>query len=460
MNALALRPARIPARRNGSATALQTPVGGVSAIFALEGFDRRRGVATYSLRVMNYSRSQLVCRTWIISRAGDAAPAHPMLLEVAPRSTAATQIPVWPGDFASFDRAIAEVAGDGVHCLVEAPAPRISKLHRAYTFAAASLVAGILAIVTAGALRSAVPRIAAFAVPPEALAGTTVRAEYGAEGAGNLSYYVQAPDGSRIAGGTLSQMSGSIPIAIPASDQPGAYTLQMTMAGPLGTTSETRVLNTLVMRPHSKAQIAAISVNPVVARPGETVEVAYSAAGDEGYVRLMGTDGTIWGQQPFSRTGQTHFVVPPFANPGELRVLLHVTKGNSTAQSMAGIVVAAAHAPAAAPAAAAPAILSDDDPASAATMSSDANGTFELAAKTVRSGGSIAVKIISPRNGMRIALVDLQSHEVQGVDVGASDDVVTLHAPTVQAATRYVVQASFTDGFGQESVVAPVTVVP
>ena len=78
----------------------------------------------------------------------------------------------------------------------------------------------------------------------------------------------------------------------------------------------------------------------------------------------------------------------------------------------------------------------------------------------VASGAPIHVKILSPRNGMRISLNDTQSNEVTGVNVGADAETITLKAPTVSLATRYTVVASFTDGFGQESVVEPVTVVP
>jgi hypothetical protein len=39
-------------------------------------------------------------------------------------------------------------------------------------------------------------------------------------------------------------------------------------------------------------------------------------------------------------------------------------------------------------------------------------------------------------------------------------EFVYLHAPDVQIAGRYVVVASFKDGFGEESVVAPVVVAP
>jgi hypothetical protein len=440
---------------------MQTLAGSVSAFFALEGFDRRRGVATYVLRVVNRTQSTLICRTWVVSHGGDAVLAYPVLFEVAPLCTAAMQVPLWPRDFPSFDRAIAEISGEGVQCMVEAPAPAIVKPERLYLrVAVVALAAGLLALGAAGALRAAAPKIAAFAVPPEALAGTTVRAEYDASGAGTLSYSVLGPDGRRLQGGDLGDHSGSIPIALPASSDPGAYTLEMTMAGPLGTAQQMRVLNAVAGKGSGAAQIGTISVRPVVAAPGQTISVAYAASGEDGYVRLLDADGTIWSQKPFSRGGEIQLVAPPVAHPQEMRVILRVTKGRSAAQSVAGLLVMPESSRPAA-AAAAPQIAGDDDPgAGSALAGSDANGTFELASSTVKSGATIRVHVLSPRNGMRIALMDGQSHEVTGVDVAADADVITLQAPTVTAATRYTVVASFTDGFGQESIVEPLTVVP
>jgi hypothetical protein len=445
------------AARFGTGTAVQTLEGSVSAFFALERFDRRRGVATYSLRVVNRTSAALICRTWVLSRTGDAMLAHPIFVEVAPLGTSSAHVPVWPRDFASFDRAIAEIAGDGVHCIVEAPSPMRAHSQRPYFTAAALSLAGILLLGAGAALHAATPHITAFAVPPEALAGTTVRAEYDAGGAGRLSYLVTAPDGRTLQGGSLSSGSGAIPIAIPSSNEPGAYTLQMTMSGLLGTQSATRVLNA-VPRGRAGAQIASISVKPAVAKPGQVVNVAYSASGDGGYVRLVGDDGTVWQQRAFSREGEARFTVPTAPSLREMRVILHVEQGHTAAQSMAGIVVAGAS-PATA-FATVPQLAGDDNPGAPAASTSDANETFEVVTPVVKSGGSIHVRILSPRNGMHVALTDAQSHELGGVDVGAEADSITLRAPVVTLPTRYTIVATFTDGFGQESVVAPVTVTP
>lgn len=439
---------------------MQTLAGSVSAFFALESFDRRRGVATYVLRVVNRTQSTLICRTWVIERGGGAALAYPALFEIAPLSTSAMHVPVWPRDFGSFDRAIAEIAGEGVQCIVEAPAPVRVRPETLFTrLAAAAVAVGLVALGLAGALNAAMPRIAAFAVPPEGLAGTTVRAEYNTSGAGTLTYSVLAPDGRRIQGGAVNDRSGVLAIPLPTTDAAGGYTVQMSMAGPLGTATETRVLNA-VAGGAASAQIGGISVSPLVAKPGQTVNVAYSASGDGGYVRLLGGDGTIWQQQPFSRSGQTQLVVPPVTSSQQMKVLLHVSKGHSATQSVAGLLVV--------PTAAAvrpvdsSAILGDDDPGagSAGAADSSANATFALATATVKSGATIHVHLLSPRNGMRIALTDGQSREVAGMNVGSDSSDVTLTAPVVAAPTRYTVVATFTDGFGQESVVEPLTVVP
>ncbi len=61
---------------------------------------------------------------------------------------------------------------------------------------------------------------------------------------------------------------------------------------------------------------------------------------------------------------------------------------------------------------------------------------------------------------MRIALNDAQSREVTAMNVGADANVVTLRAPAITVAARYTVVAGFTDGFGQESVVQTVTILP
>lgn len=448
-------PARLSSQPlSGSGTAMQTLAGSVSAFFALEYFDRRRGVASYVLRVVNRTTAALVCRTWVVSRSGDTLLAYPVLFEVEPLSTSCTRVPVWPADFPSFERAIAEVAGDGVHCIVEAPAPVVAPSYRRFAAGGALFGSFVLAAALFGAWRAAVPRIAAFVTPPEALAGTTVQAQYDVTGAGRLSYAVTAPDGKAVAAGQLGDRSGAIPIAVPAADTPGAYAVRMELAGPLGTASETRILNAIPQRSRSGAQIQAVSVKPAAARPGETVSVAYAAAGDAGYVRLLGTDGTVWAQQPLAHNGQAKFVIPAVPSLHEMRVVVRVTQGHTSAQTMAGLAIIGDDAPVNAP------IAGDDNPSSPAQTIGDTNGTFELVARSVKGGTPIRIRILSPRNGMRISLNDPQSHEVAAVDVGAESDVVTLPAPHVTVPTRYTVVANFTDGFGQESIVEPVTIQP
>lgn len=383
--------------------------------------------------------------------------------EVGPLSTSETRVPVWPGDFASFDGAVAEIAGEGVRCIVEAPAPTVKTAASSYAVvAAASLLFGLLAIAAAAALGGLLPRIAAFAVPPMALAGTTVRAEYGASGIGNLSYAVTAPNGRLLQGGALAEHSGSIPIALPAAKAPGAYTLRMVMQGPLGSVDATRVLNAITppLAPDRAkvARIGSISVAPIIAKPGQTIDVSYAASAGKGYVRLLGLDGTIWGEKPFSSRGETQFVVPYLSGVREMRVLVHVARGSTSAQSTVGLVVADLTRQ---PASGDTQVAGDDESGSGSIANGSANGTFAVLTPQVRSGNPIKIRILSPRNGMRISLSDSQSREIAHLDAGTdADEVLTLAAPAVSVPTRYVVVASFTDGFGQESIVQPVTILP
>jgi hypothetical protein len=119
---------------------------------------------------------------------------------------------------------------------------------------------------------------------------------------------------------------------------------------------------------------------------------------------------------------------------------------------MAGLVVAGANV--------SPGLAARDDGSAPAAAASDVNGTFEVLDRTVKSGGTIRVHMLSPRNGLHLALMDGQSHEVSAVELGADADLVTLPAPVVTAPTTFTVVASFADGFGQESVVQAITVTP
>ena len=107
-------------------------------------------MATYALHVVNGTKSVLLCRTWAVSRNGEPVMAYPVPFEVGPLSTSETRVPVWPEDFGSFDGAVAEITGEGVRCIVEAPAPTLKKSASSYgVVAVASLLFGLLAIAAA-----------------------------------------------------------------------------------------------------------------------------------------------------------------------------------------------------------------------------------------------------------------------------------------------------------------------
>jgi hypothetical protein len=393
-------PTRVPFRQPGSRTAIQTATGSVAAIFALDAFNRRLNAAAYTLRILNNSMTALDCRVWALTQNGETLLAYPPPFEIGPYSVESREVPVILDEFDKFERAVAEITGDGVHLVVETVAPTAKKKGRPLL---TSLVAGLCLCVTtlgATAFGLSLPRIQALAAPPLVASGTVVDAEYAASGVGRLTYVVQAPNGEALQQGTLAAHSGSIPIPIPASLQSSAYTLQLTMQGPLGTDKEVRVLNAqppeVVYR--KSAQSSGVAVDPLVAKIIAAMKNA----------KL--------------------FVAAP-------------VKTTTAPQST---------------------VVSDDvqDPAPPADTNTSANGVFAIASPKIKSGGAIHMRILSPRNGMVVTLTDMQSKEISTKPIGVDQDTVDIGVPRVSVATRYAVVMNFQDGFGQESVVQPITVTP
>lgn len=436
---------------NTGQTDIQTSRGSVAAMFLLADHDRGLKIAGYVLRIANQSGVKLTCRIWGISSDGEAALAYPLEIEIGPHSVASSSILVRIDQFKNLERAVAEIIGDGVYVTVEAAVPEQKKSWSTPLafggFATAAVVVGGVLVF------SSLPRISAFAAPPVALNGTTVEAEYAASGQGRLSYLVQSPNGKRFQGGILEARTGVISISLPSGGQAGAYTMRLLMQGPFGGDKAFRVLNAMPPRTIVRrgAEISRISVAPMFAKPGQIVRVAYAATADAGYVRLESADGTIWGQQRFSGKGSTYFQVPALAGTREMRVVVRVTRRGSSAQSSAGLIVSSAGFSALS----APPLRTPGAPTPA-----NFSSTFQVETPSVRSGATIRVRIVAPRNGMRLSLTDTQSRQISSVRVGLTQKIVKIRAPEVRLAARFVLVASFTDGFGQETVVQPVTISP
>ena len=443
---------RFPLLAGGGALgAARTAAGDIVATFVLVRYNKRRHIATYAFRVFNFSTSEVVCVVYGLTNYGTPALAFPRPIRLRPNAKRETEISFAVHGFGSFERVVAEVRSENALFTVEAPALPQPKSVIPFMLLGLSTTLALACAMLLGFQRLP-PRIVGFSLPPSALAGSTVDGEYATGGVGQLSYSVDDPNGKRLADGVLADGAGTVRFALPQTSDPAAYTVRLLITGPFGTISEARVVNA-ILPPKPKivvssgAQISNIEVTPVVAHPGDLVHVKYAATASDGYVRLLDSQGTIWSQFPSSKDGNTWMRVPLFDRDRELRVLLHVRRGKSVAQSSAGLIVLASK----------DAIT--DDPASSKDSGAE-NGIFSIASTRVRSGGALRVRVLTPRDGLRIALTDTASNEINGIEVGLDQDQVYLRAPNVQVAGRYVVVASFRDGFGQESVVAPIVVTP
>lgn len=433
----------------GCRGALRTPAGSIAALFTLLSYDRKARIAVYTLRLLNGSVNEVACVVFGLTHDGTPALVHPEPIHVAPNSKLDTEISVRVEGFGSFERVLAEVrSASGIFRIEAPPYPKfqskVPKIIAAATSGVALLVAGAFGFM------ASVPRVSGFSLPPKAMVGTTVEAEYSASGIGRVAYSVEDPDGKAIAGGPLQYRTGTVRFAIPASHDGAAYTMRLSMIGPLGRNAETRVVNAIPLpkpRLLSGANIASIEIDPIVAHPGDLVHVMYASNGDEGFLRMLDQHGTIWAQIPSSKSGNSWMRVPLFDRDREMRVSLNIKRGPSSAQSSAGMIVIASKG-----------AIGEDLAAKKDTGAE--NAIFKIAKTNVKSGGTVKIKVLTPRPGLRIALADTQSHEIDGMNVGFDQPWVYLRAPDVQLAQRYVIVASFTDGFGQESVVAPLIVAP
>lgn len=202
-------------------------------------------------------------------------------------------------------------------------------------------------------------------------------------------------------------------------------------------------------RAPATAQILAFSARRVQKADGQWLVTDYRVVGRDGTVRLSDSAGHLLSEVPFSITGHTALLVPSSAQGEEVEASLVVQRGASQARTL---VALAAPAPAASDAA--------RGSEGAAAGGDDSQRIFAVARRVVHAGDTIRVTILQPEPQLHVALTGDDGSELDGVDVDPSQRRVTLHAPAVSVPTRLTVVATYTRGDGQDTVVAPLDVLP
>ena len=430
----------------GTRAQLGVAGGEVEGYLALAGFDKRAGTASYALRVVNQSPHALRARMTCAGLRGEPTLAYPLDVQIAPFAVSETLLPVRVADVGPYNRAIVNVHGGDVAFSLEAPAPPKSPARRRWAWAA--LAGAVLTFGSAFGAASATPRILTLAAPGHTLAGSALDIPYAYAGWAAMRYALSTPDGRQIAAGFAQAQRGTLHFAVPA----GAgreVVLSADVAGPFGTRhANARIAIGAIASAKPKPQIAAtpriaeFSVATSAVRAGGTVTFVYSTNARAGEIWLIDETGRLWARKAITADGTTTIAVPQGAAGREMRAVLHARTGVQDTVAAVGFTVL-------------PGALQPETSAATAHPPS-----LELSQTTAAPGETITVTVNGAHGDARISLNDKAGNAVDQGDIPATQDAVTLTAPSVTGPTTYYVTASVTEGVGEQTLVRKLLVAP
>jgi hypothetical protein len=198
-----------------------------------------------------------------------------------------------------------------------------------------------------------------------------------------------------------------------------------------------------VPRPLAPAQILDFSARRVEMPSGQRIIADYRAVGGEGVLHVTDRTGRLLDESAFSRNGHTVFEVPQTQERSDLSLSFTVTRGTSRAHTA----------------------ISLPPPAAAALVDRAGSAVppgapFALGSSVVRGGGPLHVSVLRYEPDLHLALVSDDSREIDGEDVDAGVRDVALEVPAVAVPTRFTIVATYDRGTQQETVVAPLSVLP
>ena|GEM_PF-2026259 len=443
-----------PAAQHGGRGLLAGPAGAVTCELEPVGLDASG--ARYELRVHNATPGVLTATATAV-RVDEGRPVAALGFEIEPHAAIRTGFTL---DAAlAYERVSAEVNGEGIHIVVEAPPPRAGKPRRPWLIPAMGLgVAGILAGGTLLLVASERPRVVDLelaSVPKVGLLAHWVTA-----GNGRRTYELRDASGNVLASGTLPSASGSMVLG-PKRDA----TLHVAIANGFGADVRDAAYATATPPPAIRIRatppprIASLQVDPP--RPNAPLTVHYTARARDLRLAIVDRTGATW----FSTTtpsgsGITQVPAPP-AGPREPYQLVARAEGSSAGEETR-VPIPASVVPSPSP------IAAPSGAAASAAAGLPANGgngvvvdvgggdTFAIRPDPVRSGQPFVVEIPFA-DGAQVSLVrDSDGADVAGASLRQGERSVALVAPRDRA--RYTVRVTLQRGMGNETLVRPLHV--
>ncbi|MEO6914096.1 MAG: hypothetical protein ABI182_08770 [Candidatus Baltobacteraceae bacterium] len=409
---------------------------------SIELLERTRRKANYVVKIVNDSPHPLICAAMGV-RGIKYTALEPPYFWVEPRAASAIMVAVPLRIWSPFKRMFVNMRSQALSYSLEVHVPPSPLLPTIAAFAAVLL----LLIASTSAYVQMRPRITAYALPMQALAGTPIRASYDLAGVGTATYAVS--DGAQqIAGGTLAFGSGSF--EFPATTKAASYSVALAVHGPLGEQSETRTVRTVepiqTVKTSTLELIRAFEVDDAVVHSGQPIVVRYIGAGLNGSVRLLDTAQIPVLQAPYSSNGISTMRAPKVVQATPYRLELIARSGSASQSASVGITVVPALAGAeASPASLLPNVLS-------------AEQLLQIVPPYVRGGSPIRVQLLQHPAKLRLVLQSARGVPLQSQAVGADQAVIDFNVPPVGVDQTFVIVASFQSGSGDQVILAPFTV--
>ena len=428
----------------GGRNAVTLPSGQVASDIELLGYDERRRIAKYELRVANDSASMLACYAYAVRGAGGQRPVTCTSIAVMPFSGVAVAFELPLPYIGNFDRITVEMHGDGIDLSSDTVPP--NRDYRVLVRRSITLATAALGTFVAALTGLAQPHIVALSAPGEALSGTTIHVAYESRGFGGVSYGLTGPDGESVQAGVSKAFNGSIPFTMPEVPSTRSYIASVEEHNLLGGDARTAVIRDLATPPPKMlthvvepAEISTLGSEYAQVVSGAKIGVRYSYIAKTGTLRLLDARDGVWAAAPADPKGYTEFKAPHVDQPQDFRIALHVERGSTSADSQVGVTVT--------PATPAP------EPFKAI------NGTpLQMTAKPLHAGDPIPLRVTRQVADLHVAMQDPHGNEIEGFNIDGTE--AALHAPAHIDAGKYTMVVTYADRNGQETVVVPLIFLP
>jgi hypothetical protein len=432
---------------------LATPAGAVACELEPLGIDASG--ARYELRITNGTPGVLAATVSAV-RLDESRPVAALAVEVQPHAALRTGFTL--DAKLAYERVTADVRGEGIHMLVEAPPPRGGRPRRRWVGPATALgAAGLLAGATLIGVAAGRPRVVEATLLGGS-GGATV-ARWVTAGNGTRTYELRDAHGDVVAHGSLPDASGSLVVAIPS-----AASLRVSVSNAFGSDARDAVYARATAPPAIRIvatpppRIESIAVD--APRPDAALTVRYTARARALHLAVVDRNGGTWfGTTTPSGRGTVQIPAPP-AGAREPYVLVARAEGADAGQETRVPFPAAVQpSPSASPSAAAQATAPGTAratprsgvPPEPSVLEGGGGDTFAVRPEPVAVGQAVAVTVPSA-DGARVQIVrDRDGIEVAGADVRRGARSVTLTAPTEPGS--YTVRVTMQHGRGIVSLV-------